>query len=824
MAGFIRDFRLAGRSLVSTPAVTFAAVLTLALGIGATTAIFSVANGLLLRPLPVKDPQHLVTVTSDFALRYGFQGGAGWSYPMWERLQQRADAFGGAFAWTMQRLDLSEGGEVQPVNVVFASGGFFTTLGVPAMHGRPFTPDDDVRGSRQSGAVAVISDDLWQRRYHGVQELAGSRFTLDRTPLTIVGVTPAGFRGVDVGRPFDVLVPFGAEPLIRGRQSLVTRPEALTLTVMLRLKDGQTLEAATSALRAMQSDIVGPDAPKFLQDPFVLVPASTGISDRSRLRQQYQYPLVILSIVSGLVLLIVCLNIANVLLSRAAALRPELSVRLALGAPRWAVGRQSLAEALTLGAAGTAGGILCAAWAARALLAQLPFRQSGVSLDAPLDWRVFAFTTAIAVVAAVLFGAVPAWYAARVDPMEALREAGRGPAGRRTGMMSSALVVAQVALSIVLLAAAGLFARTASRLAQVPLGFDPQGLVVLSVTAPRTEQDPQHAGSLRERALERVAAAPGVASAAASIWTPLGTGGGGLLTDARGRRADLRPPSAFNVVTPGWFSTYKIALQAGRDFEAGDGPAAPRVAIANDAFRRGSGAEAIAIGSRITAGPCSGSGCTLIGIVADSVYGQSLRDRPPPTIYVPLAQSGGVAPRNAPLRVTIRSQGDPAALLPSLAAAMRDLDPALTFDYRRADDDVREALAQERLVAALAIFFGAVGLLLSGLGMYGISAYAVSRRRAEIGIRLALGGQPRVVVRGILQRIALLVATGVIAGVGVALVLSRFVAPLLYGLAPHDGVTLFAAPAILAVTAVIAAWVPASRASRIDPAEVLRAH
>ena len=813
------------RSVLATPAVTLAAVLTLTLGIGATTAIFSVANGLLFRPLPVRDPRQLVTITSDFALRYGFQAGAGWSFGMWERLQQRAAAFAGAFAWTVQRLDISQGGEMQPVTVVFASGGVFSTLGVNAIRGRTFNQGDDVRGGGPDGAIAVISYDLWQRRYHGAADAVGARLTIEDTPLTIAGVMPAGFRGVDVGQPFDVIVPFGVEPLIHGRQSVTARPNVMVLTVMLRLKGDQTLEAATAALRAMQPDILGPGAPQFLQEPFVLVRASTGIADRSRLRQ-YQYPLFILAIVSGLVLLIVCLNIANLLLSRASARRSELSVRLALGASRWRIARHSLAEALVLGAAGLAAGVLCAAWASRVLVSQLPRAQGQLSLDVPVDWRVLAFITGLAVLAVVLFGTVPAWYATRVDPSEALGDAGRGSAGRRTGVTSSALVVAQVALSIVLLTAAALFVRTASRLSHVPLGFDPTGLVVLTVTMPRSNanQDGAANAMMVDRLLERVRAVPGVARVSASVWNPIGTGGGGLLADATGRRPTFRRAEGFNFVTPGWFSTYGTPLSAGRDFEIADGANAAKVAIVNETFRRTSADEAVTVGSTIKAGPCSRAGCTVVGIAADTVYGQSLRDSPPPIVYVPLAQSAGLAPDSGTFHLTIRPAADASALRQPLAAAIHDVNPALTFNYRRVEDLVREALSQERLVAMLAMFFGATGLLLTGVGVYGMSAHTVTRRRAEIGIRLALGGPPPVVVRGILTRIAVLVAAGALFGVGAALWLSRFVAPLLYGIAPRDSLTLIAAPAILAITAVLAAWIPASRASRLDPAAVLREH
>ena len=800
--------------------MSIAAVLTLALGIGANTAIFSVANGIVLRPLPVANPQDLVTITSDTALRFGFQGGAGWNHAMWDRLRQRAGAFDGAFAWILQRVDLAEAGEMQPVNALFASGDVFKTLGVTAALGRTFTAADDVTGGGPDGGVVVISHDLWQRRFHGARDVLGSRLVMEGTALTIVGVMPAWFRGVDVGQPFDVAMPFGAESIMRGPRALMNSTGAMLLTVMLRLKPGQTIATATAALRAMQPDIIGPGAPSFLKEPFILVGASTGISDRSRLRQQYQYPLVILSIVSAIVLLIVCLNIANLLLARASARRPELSVQLALGASRWRLARQHLVEALLLGGMGAAAGIVFGVWAGHGLLAVLPDAAGSIRIDASVDWRVLAFTAGAAGIAVVIFGTVPALYASRVPPMESLRHGGRSAGAGPTGHLSSGLVMAQVTLSIVLLAGAGLFVRTMNRLVSVPLGFEPRGILVVTVNPPRTAatRDPQ----LPQRVLDAIAPMPGVLRAAASIWAPVGTGGGGLLTDARGRRADLGGQlMAFNFVTPGWFATYGTPLRTGRDFAPQDAAGAARAAVINETARRSLLPDGQPLGRVIHAGPCGRDGCTVVGVVADTVYGSSLRDGAPPIVYMPLAQSAGLAPPNAPFRVSLRAENF-AGLTPAIAAGLRGVDSRLTFTTRSLEQDLDESIAQERLVAMLAGFFGTIALLLSAVGLYGVSAYAATRRRAEIGIRLALGGQPQAVLRGILRRTAIFVVGGMAAGLLVSLWLSRFVAPLLYGLEPRDPVSLVAAAATLGLVAGVAAWIPASRATRADPARVLR--
>jgi predicted permease len=819
--GFAGDLRLAVRSFRGSFAITFAAILTLALGIGATTAVFSVANGLLLRPLPVADPQRLVTVTSATALRFGFQAGAGWNYAMWDRLRERGDAFDGVFGWTLQQVEGADGGEAQPLNALIASGGVFEALGVRARAGRTFTPADDVPGGGPEGGVLVISEALWRRRFGAASSVIGSRLTVEGTPLTIIGIIPASFRGLDVGQPFDVAMPFSAEALVHGDRSFRNNQRALLLTVMLRLKPGQTLSAATAAMRAMQPQIIGPGAPAFLRDPFILVSASTGISDRSQLRQRYERPLAVLTTVSVLVLGIVCVSIANLFLARAAAQRHEMSLRLAVGAPRWRLARQVLVEGLVLGAAGAVTGMLFAAWASRALVAQIPAASGPASIDVPADWRVLAFATAVGLTTVVFFATAPAVYASRVAPLEALQEQGRAPAGQRAGLLSLGLIALQVALSIVLLAGAGVFIQTFNGLGSVPLGFEPRGVVVATVNMPRSLAQPVRAG-LFDRTRAAIEAVPGVTRVAGSIWTPVGTGGGGLVTDARGRRADLgRGVLGFNFVTPGWFTTYGTSLRAGRDFDPGDGTDAARVAIVNETFHRGLLSGRHAIGETIDAGPCSSGGCTVVGVVADTVYGNSLRDAAPPMVYVPLAQAAGLPP-NMPVRLSIRAAADHESLVRDVSAALSRVDPRLTYSFRLLADDVGAALSQERLVAYLAGFFGAVALLLSAVGLYGVISHTVARRRGEIGIRLALGARGADIIRLMLRGIGVSVLTGTVAGLLAAVWLSRFVAPLLYGLDAADPATLVTAAVSLASVAVLAAWRPVSRAVRIDPARVLR--
>ncbi|PYR59712.1 MAG: hypothetical protein DMF85_07080 [Acidobacteria bacterium] len=748
---------------------------------------------------------------------------------MWEQIRDRSSLFDGAAAWSSNRFNTAATGQTEFVNGLYASGRFFDVLGAPAILGRLLTDADDRRGGGPDGPVAVISYDYWQRRYGGAADAVGKPLLLDRITFTIVGVAPPGFFGPEVGQQIDVTVPLACEGIVRGRDSMLDERSAWWLTVIVRRRQDETLQAATAALRGVQPQIreatIPPrmraeDVPKYLTEPLSLKPAASGAS---YLRYRYQQPLMTMMVVVGLVLVIACANIANLLLARASARRHEVSVRLALGASRWRLARQFLAESLLLSGCGAAIGLLLAQWGSRLLVRQLSTSTNIVFLDLTIDWRVLGFTAAIATATAPLFGTAPAFRATRVPPNEALKEQGRAIAGDRFGA-GNVLLVAQVALSLVLVVAAGLFMRTFTRLTHQTLGFDGDRVLVANVNATASRVQPADRAALFERLREAAAAAPGVASAVASEVTPV---------SGSTWQIDIEIPGApplprrdrivyVNIISEGFFQTYGTRLLAGRDVAKTDVDGAPPVAIVNETFARLFLGAGNPIG-RLVRQPGSPMRPTVtrevVGYVQDAVY-RNLRQTVPPTIYIPIGQQPQLFPA---INISVRAAaGAPALLTRGVAEALTRSSPEVSITIRVLSDQIRTSLTQERLVAILSGFFGGLALLLAGIGLYGVTSYAVSRRRTEIGIRMALGAAPGGVVRLVLRRVGWLVTGGVTAGVAVALWAGRFVSALLYDLQPGDPVTLGGAAIVLVAIGGLAGWFPAWRASRIDPARVLR--
>jgi len=803
-----RDIRYGVRLLARHPGFTLVAVLTLALGIGANTAIFSLINSVMLRPLPVRDPGRLAVV-----------GGIGRGFPAWEWLQREAGRFDGVAAWGPSQFDLSAGGKTHWVDGLWASGSFFDTLGVPAVLGRTLIDADDRRGAQP---VTVISYAFWQREFGGSADVVGRSLPINRTDFTIVGVTPPGFFGPVVGRTFDVVVPLSAFRLIMPEAWLDTNFGFLTM--MARLRPDQTAGEATAGL-----------------EPMTLVPAAT---EQSYFRGQYARPLYTLMAVVGLVLLVACATIANLLLARATARRQEMSVRLAIGGSRWRLVRQLLTECVVLSACGAVGGVIIAALGSRFLVTQLSaesvlttgrvaYGSARLFLDVSTDWHVLAFTTMVALGTALLFGVAPALRASGIAPIDVLKES--GPTFDSGAKASSGFVIAQLALSLVLVVAAGLLVRTFSSLANLQLGFEPDRVLIVDVDAGRSPIEADVRLALYKRALDVVRAVPGVSAAAISNATPATRGGLFAPVTVAGVPSRLRETSArqainavLMVVSPGLFRTFGTPLLAGRDFTPADRRHAPPVVMVNQSFARSLPRGVSAVGSNIAL-PVRETNARLqiVGVTADTAA-WPLRDPIPPAVFFPLEQADDMllelSLEEQGLSVSVRAdQGRPERLTRAIETALGEVDSGLALTFRSPAGEIAASLTQERVVAVLSGLFGVLAVGLAALGLYGVTAYAVARRRTEIGIRIAVGAGSLDVIRLVLGQSVAVTLVGITLGLAGAAAVTRYLEGLLFGLTPLDPGTFAGVSLLFVVVAMLAAFIPARRATRVDPVVTLRA-
>lgn len=825
-----RDLTFSLRQMRQTPIVSGVALLSLALGIGANVAIFSLVNSLMLRSLPVHDPEQLVLLGRLDG--YGANGLASTSFthPQFEYLRDHQNIFSSVAATGFARFNLGTGGEARIVPGLYVNASFLDVLGVSPLLGRTFTAADDRRSGSSDGPVAILNHGFWQREFGGDPSVVGRTVSLDGHAFTVIGVTPPGFFGVRVGLTFDVMIPIGNEPVIRGAESSFARTTSWWLTVMARLSPGETIADAEAQLNAivpamrtatMPPSYQGQDRERYLTEHFALTRAAAGLSS---LRERYSRPLLVLLGVVALVLTIACANMANLLLAQAVSRRRELAVRLSLGATRGQLVRQLLTESLALSVAGTMAGLAVAFWGSRALVALLTTRTNGVVLDVSMDWRVFAFTAALGILTGLLFGVVPAMRGTRLTPADTLRDHARGIVGGRRLTASSALVAVQIALSFVLVFGSVLFVRTLVGLTTQSTGFESASRVLIgSIDLRRTGAAPEVRGRLFEQVRDAVAATPGVEAAAASFVTPVSGSTWMLQADVPGFPGVGRERSTmFNAVTANYFKTFGTPVLAGRDFNHGDTADRPRVMIVNEAFAQKFFAGTNPVGRSFT---LEGYGRTptprlveIIGLVADAKY-QALREKPLPTMYGAFAQADSMSTFN---RLAVRMAGSPwnsrAAILGAVAGVHKDI----VVDLRAFDEDLNAGILQERLVAYLSTFFGGLALLLAALGLYGVMSYSVSRRRNEIGLRLALGAEPRGVVRLVLRNVAVITIAGLIVGAAGAIGTGRFINTLLYNLASTDRTMIIVTAITLAAAAAIAGYLPARRAARIDPMAALR--
>jgi putative ABC transport system permease protein len=834
----LRDLRYAVRTLSRAPAFTAVAVLTLSLGIGANTAIFSLVNSLLLRPLPVRNPEQLVLVADlsrgmDLPANVPNQLSFMWGYRMWAQMRQRPQLFDGAFGYFHSRFNLASGGERELVDGLFASGKFFETLGVTPVLGRALTDADDQRGGGAAGPVAVVSYGFWYRRFGGAADVIGHTLNLERVPFTIVGVLPPGFDGPTPGRAMDVVIPVGMASVLKGAAFF---DGANWITIMARLKQGETLDAAIAALRGVQPQIreasLPPGPPNrvdaYLKNPLTLLPAGRG-NPIVPLRVRSERPLWTMQMAVALVLLIACANVANLTLARSMARRHEMSVRLALGASGWRLARQLFAESFLLATIGAAGGLFLAQQGTRLLVPLFSSGTNALALDVAPDGRVLAFTVGIAIAASVLFGVVPAGRAAHVEPIESLKEHGWSVVGTRL-RLTGGFVIAQVALSLLLVVGGGLLIRTYANLSTMSLGFDPMGVLVVDVGALNAHIPATNRLVVFEQVRRAVAAVPGVAGAAISDMTPVsGTASIGDVEVSGLARPRGGSETFVNRVSPGWLSLFRTPVLSGRDFTDADRSGARRVAIVNQAFAHQflGGVNPLGHVVRQLQGPPGHAPLdwVIVGVTGDAIY-DSVRAGAPPTMYLAFDQiDENVLNMAAPASVSLSvraAAASPMALTRSVAAAIAKVNPNLDLTFRRLPDVVSGSMTLERTLAILSGLFATLSLLLAAVGLYGVTSYAVTQRRTEIGIRMALGATPGLVVRQVLTRVLTLVAVGVALGSGACLWLSQFVATLLYGLRPRDPATLISAAVVLTCAGVLAGWLPAWRASRVDPMAALR--
>ena len=831
-----RDVSRSLRSVVRDPLFAAVTVLTLGLGIGAATAVFTLISSSVLRPLPVEEPDRLARLVS--ADRPDW-----WPHTIWSEIDRRfADGFDGAFASARTAFDVAASGESRFVEGLWASGRFFETLGVKPMLGRTLTAADDRPGCGADGPVAVVSHRFWREHFGGRPDVVGRLLPLNGAPFTVVGVTPPEFFGPTVGRTFDVAVPLGCEAVVRGGRSSLGSPWNDWLNVTLRLRPAQSLAEGTATLRTWQPAIREAAMPpgmgaagreRWLSGGMRLLPAGDG--GASTLWRRHRASLLALLAIAGLLLVVTCANVANLMLARGVARRREVALRVALGATRWQVARLVLLEGALLAAAGGVAGLFAASWVTRLLVLGLSQRAGEVFVDVSPDWRVAAFAAAASAGAVLLFGAAPAVRAGRAEPRAAL--AGQGRLAHSGGRVSPdrAILVGQVAVSLVLVAAAGLFVRTFTALAGSDAGVDRDRVLLATPHAFGETAAASRADRLRryERIREAVGRLPGVSRAAVSFPTPASPDTWMVLLDPRDAPGLPQPGRwvTATMVSPDWFATYGVSVLRGRDFGVDDLTAARPAAIVNEAFVRRfmSGGEPLGRTFGLQHEPDRRH--VVIGVVEDLAYA-SLRDSVGPALYVPLGRAGDLAPiggrrsvyspPSGMWTVAVRSEGDPAALSGSVVAAIHEVEPTLTSDVRTLAAQVDGTLRQERLTAIVAGLFGGLALLLAAVGLYGVTLLALRRRRAEIGLRMALGATRGRVLGGALLRVGALVGAGVALGAPASLAVGRSLGTLLHGVAPHDPATLAAAAGVLLLAGVGAGLAAAVPAVRMEPSRVLR--
>lgn len=827
MTSFWRDLRHALRFLRLSPGFTLVAVLTLSLGIGANTAIFQLIDSIRLRTIPVKSPQELGTIR--IAVRHWGSGQFSSQYSqltfaMWEQIRKRQEGFAEIAVWSDQRFNLATGGEVRKAKGIRVSGDFFHVLGVEPILGRLLGPADDQPGCGISGAT--ISYAFWQRNFAGDPSVIGKRLTLDGNSFQVIGVTPPGFNGISIGDTFDVAVPICVEPILSPRNNRLTRRHAWWLAAIGRLKPGWTITRANAQIRAVTPAILQETIPtvydaeatkKYLEYKLGAFSVSTGFSE---LRSDSETSLWLLLGISGLVLLIACANLANLMLARASARERQITIRRALGASRWRMVRELLSESLLLAAAGSTCGLFLAFAISRMLVAAISTEQNQIFLDLGMDWRVLAFTTGLAALTTVSFGLAPALRATRTEPAMLLQSGSRGAtAGRERFSLRRILIVSQVGLSVVLLMGALLFVRSLRNLTALNVGFQQAGILVTSVDFTRLQLPEERYTEYKRDLVKRVQAIVGVESAAHAMLVPFGgsTWNDSVINEGSDQDAGV---AWENFLGPGYFKTVGTPLLAGRDFDDRDTSTSAKVAIVNQAFARKILKVADPLGKRFRIHEAPGKPRPLyeiVGVTADNKF-QDMHEEFLPFMYFPSTQEEKPSPDD---HILIRSSLPLANLISSMKETIADVNPGIDLEFLVFKTRIQNSLIQDELMATLSSFFGFLAALLAAIGLYGVMSYMVIQRTKEIGIRMAIGAERFDVLRMILREATVLTVIGLVIGTGLALAAAQAAKSLLFGLKPRDPLTLVIAVVTLSAVAALASFLPAYRASKLDPLTAL---
>jgi putative ABC transport system permease protein len=812
-----RDVQYAVRSLRHAPGFASVAVLTLALGIGANTAIFGLVDALMLRQLPVRDPDQLVVLTRI----QGGQSGEHFSYPQVNYLAEQDDLFAGLCGFAADTFHIGPFDALEATAGAWVTGEYYRTLGITPMIGRLLGPDDDRPGAPPA---AVITDAYWSRKFARGPDVIGQTLVIEGVPVSIVGVTRAGFSGAIVGDGADITLAIGVVPHVQPEQGWKVGPSGRWLKVMARAREGLSREALAAGLAVHWSSYMKSTLnPKLTADARSRALSSTlgvrlGATGSSPLRNEFQGPLLVLMAAVGLVLLVACVNMANLLLARAASRDREFTLRSALGASRGRLMRQLLTESALLAVLGAALGVAVASWGSHALIQLMTTGSTGpdaanpIALDVGPNWRVLSFATLIAIVTTFLFGMAPAWRLSFTAPAAGMNAASPRLV-RRGGRLARSLVAAQVAITLPLLVGAGLFTQTLDNLRTLDRGFRHEDVLLVDVDARRSGKDTPALRASYQQVLAFVERLPGVRAASLSAVTPLMGGGISLPIAVNGQL--IGGETHFNMIAPRYFEVLRTPFALGRDFTNRDDETAPPVAIVNETFVRQYMRDVAPLGQRLSV-VGSPRDMQVVGVVRDAVY-ENLRQTPPPTVYAAFLQSSIDT-----ATLEIHAPGG----LGQVAAAVRaEIQPKLAgkpLRVRTLTGQLESGLVRERLMATLATTFGVLALSLAVVGLYGVLAFNVARRTGEIGVRIALGARQSQVLREILYDAGRMVALGIAIGLPIAWMASRFLSSMLFGVTAHDAVTTVIAIAVLAGAAFIAAFLPARRAARVDPLVAIR--